>query len=270
MSAREVILKAFSGVRVDEARYAKLRATADPALRYVIAVTPRSGSSHLCAVLKNTQQMGEPDEALSQHLIPQRLRLVPARTPDEYLQHVLKQTQTQNGLSGLKASWFQFKIFSDLLEEPDTWDGYTFIYLTRRNLAAQAVSLYCATETNVFHTNVEHDADAIRKLHELPYNYAEILRWYKHIAAQEAGWQAYFSQHNICPLTLYYEDIEHDVASVSQRIARYLGQPLAAQQAASETVFRKIGNRRNAEWAGRFSLDLDAQKRTPANNGRRA
>ncbi|NIV10795.1 MAG: hypothetical protein GWN62_05760, partial [Aliifodinibius sp.] len=62
-------------------------------------------------------------------------------------------------------------------------------YLTRRNLAAQAVSLYKATASNVFHTNIKHEREALHKLEMLEYDFKKIQRWYWHIALQEQGWK---------------------------------------------------------------------------------
>ena len=78
--------------------------------------------------------------------------------------------------------------------------GFKYIYLTRRDLAAQAISLYKATETSVFHTNVQHSEEAISKLRSLQYDYEKIKEWYVHIDRQEKGWQAYFFNNRIVPL----------------------------------------------------------------------
>ena len=100
--------------------------------------------------------------------------------------------------------------------------GFKYIYLTRRDLAAQAVSLYKATETTVFHTNIQHSQDAISKLQTLGYDYEKIKEWYVHIDRQEKGWQDYFYENNIFPLCITYEDIDENVFKVLKRIARFV------------------------------------------------
>jgi LPS sulfotransferase NodH len=259
--SKQNIVKLFAGLAVDERRHAVVAAMAEPRTRYIIAMTPRSGSSHLCDVLKNAKLMGRPGEMLSQLFIPNIAKSAPGRDPDEYLRQVMKATQSRTGISGLKASWFQFNDFTSAMAQPLAFKQFRFIHLTRRDLAAQAVSLYCATETNVFHTNIEHSETALGKLADLEYDFAKIKVWQEHILVQEKGWQQYFARHGIFPLAITYEDIEADVVAVARRIAAYIGRPRAAGEASAESIFRKIGERRNVEWAARFTLELDREQR---------
>lgn len=262
MSDKRTALKSiFSDAVIDEQRYAKISALADPTLTYMIAMTPRSGSSHLCDVLKNCKRLGRPGEMLSRPFLPNILRSAPARSPDEYLKHVLRVIKTPNGVSGIKASWFQFNDFSQVLADVSLLRKFRFIYLTRRDIYAQAVSLYCATESNVFHTNKSHESSELAKLETLQYDYEKILYWKKHIEVQEEGWVKFFVQHNIYPLCITYEEIEASVTAVALRIGRYLNRPQATHGLTEESIFQKIGDRRNVEWASRFMLEFDAEAR---------
>lgn len=255
------VLKLFASLSLDEERRAAVAAMAEPSPRYLIAMTPRSGSSHLCDVLKNTKALGRPGEMLSQLFIPNILKRAPGATPDEYLSQVMRVVRTRNGVGGMKASWFQFNDFRSAMQDESVFRSYRYIHLTRRDLAAQAVSLYCATSSNVFHTNVEHTTSERDKLKALTYDFQKIKEWHTHILAQELGWRRYFAEHNIFPLSINYEEIEEDVTAVVKRIARYIGRPRAGDSASSESIFRKIGDRRNIEWAAQFTLDLDAERR---------
>lgn len=258
------IAQLFEAPIADAAKYERLRQLEDPRVRYVIAITPRSGSSHLCDVIKTSKYLGRPGEMLSREFIPNILKSVPARSADEYFAHVFRalQANAAGGISGIKCSWFQFREFRQAMAQPDAVDGLRYIYLTRRDLTAQAVSLYRATETKVFHTNIEHSAEALAQLDVLPYNYARIKYWREHIAQQEAGWQQYFVDKKIFPLHLHYEDIEADAAAVVHRLATYIGRPRASREVApEESVFRKLGNRTSVEWTARFNLEYDAELR---------
>lgn len=265
MADKKAALKSiFSDATIDEQRYAKVSALSDPTLTYMIAMTPRSGSSHLCDVLKNSKRLGRPGEMLSGPFLPNILKSAPAKSPDEYLKHILRVIKTPNGISGIKASWFQFNDFSQILADPNLLRKFRFIYLTRRDIYAQAVSLYCATSSNVFHTNKSHESSELAKLQTLQYDYDQIQFWKKHIEAQEVGWVRFFMQHNIYPLCITYEEIEAGVTAVALRIARYLSRPLATHGLTEESIFQKIGDRRNVEWACRFRLEFDEQVRNAA------
>lgn len=260
--AQNTIKQIFASPTIDTEKYNRLKEAEDPPIRYAIAMTPRSGSSHLCDVLKGGKLMGRPGEVLSRDFVPNILKNIPARTPDEYFCHVFRALRSTTGIAGIKCSWFQFKEFRAAMAEPGVVDSLRYIYLTRRNLSAQAVSLYRATQTKVFHTNVEHPAESLAKLEELPYDYEQIKFWRAHIASQETGWKAFFAEKNIFPLCIQYEDIDDDVIAVANRMAAYIGRPRAAREVKPEvSVFRKISSRKSVEWAARFDLEFDAELR---------
>lgn len=246
----------FESREYDLERVVQIEGTEDPRRRYIIAMTPRSGSSYLCDVLSRTKRFGAPGEFINQEFIPNILEKIPGRTPCEYFRNVARVKKTKNGIYGLKASWFQFDNFFESLGNSDCMDGYKYIYLTRRNLAAQAVSLYKATATSVFHTNVSHDANAVRRLKELVYDYDAINDWYEHIVRQEEGWQDYFQSNRIFPCCITYEEIDANVYSVVKKIALYLGvNPDKVQLPGESSVFAKVSDYRNVEWACRYMIE---------------
>ena len=197
-----------------------------------------------------------PGEVLNQEFIPSILKRIPGKTPGEYFVNVSRVRQTKNGVYGFKASWFQFENFVRLLGDEECLSGYKYIYLTRRNLAAQAVSLYKATASSVFHTNIAHDDGAVRKLESLEYNYGEIDKWYRHIVSQEKGWLGYFHTHRIFPCCISYEEIDEDPHAVVMRIALYLGvNPDKVSLPEESSVFSKVSDSRNLEWACRYLIE---------------
>lgn len=246
----------------DQNRLLQLGNISEPRRRYIIAMTPRSGSSYLCNVLEGTRRLGVPGEYLNQELIPEIIKTIPGRTAGEYFRNVARANTTNNGVYGLKASWFQFADFIELLTgDEECLHGYRYIYLTRRNLAAQAVSLYKATASNVFHTNVHHDDSSMQRLKSLEYDFSSINQWYHHIVEQEKGWREYFLAHRISPCYVTYEEVDEDVISVAQRIAHYVGvDPANISLPDKPSVFTKVSDSRNLEWACRFMIEL-------ANNG---
>lgn len=240
-----------------QGRLAELEKITEPRRRYIIAMTPRSGSSYLCSVLEGARLLGLPGEYINQEFIPKIIKRIPGRTADEYFRNVSRVKQTRNGVYGIKASWFQFKNFRHLLNDDDCLNGYRYIYLTRRNIAAQAVSLYKATASSVFHTNVHHDNSAVQKLKSLEYDFEKIQHWYLHIILQEKGWYEYFISKRISPCYITYEEIDEDVGSVVKRIAHYVGvNPDKVSLSERPSVFTKVSDSRNLEWSCRFMMEL--------------
>jgi len=233
-----------------------------PALKYIIAFTPRSGSSYLCDVMKRNKVFGRPDEYLSLNFAPDLLRHAPGTHGEDYLDLILRHT-TQAGAAGLKASWFHFRDFLPQLDPARRFEDFKFIYLTRRSLAEQAVSLYRATESNVFHTNIKHGEEKLELLKKLRYDHDKIDQWYRHIEVQERGWQGFFDRHNIFPFCITYEEIEEDVCHVAMRVARYLQLPQLERlkQVAPQSVFEKLAERRSLKWACKYMLEQDERLR---------
>lgn len=246
----------FSHELCDVKRLEQIEAYSQPRRRYVIAMTPRSGSSYLCSVLEATHRLGFPGEYLNEDFIPSILKTIPGGTAADYFKNVEKVKQSQNGVYGFKVSWFQFERFLTAIDDSRCLGSYRYIYLTRRNLAAQAVSLYKATATNVFHTNVSHDESSMQALGTLKYDFTKINQWYEHIVQQEQGWQDYFLNNRISPCYVTYEEIDEDIESVVKRIAHYVGDnPDELSVPKNPSVFKKVSDSRNMDWACQFMLE---------------
>lgn len=250
----------FNNPNLNLDRLQAIEAIEEPRSRYIIAITPRSGSTYLCDMMNRTKRLGKPHEALDFPYIKNHFDTVPGCTPEEYIRNLIRVRKTINNVSGLKASWFQFQNFKEAMTDQSYLKGFKYIYLTRRNLAAQAVSLYKATESSVFHTNKQHSEEAIKQLNELEYDYGKIKNWYDHIVAQEKGWQDYFHKQRIFPLCISYEDIEDDIFTVLQRIAVYVAVNPENIVMPELTLFKKVSDERNVEWSLRFTLEQNGIK----------
>lgn len=249
----------FNSPDVSASRLEEIAALSLPRSRYLIAMTPRSGSSYLCDVMAKTKRLGNPGEMFNPGFVPDILKRIPGRSAGEYTDNVFKVRQTRNGVSGIKASWFQFNNFKKMMSDT-AWDGIRFIYLLRRDVAAQAVSLFKATATSVFHTNIAHAPDAVDKLRQLEYDFDKIHYWYEHIVEQERGWEVFFHDRKIYPLYLTYEHIEADVLMVMRRIARYVSvAPNNVLLPGEQSVFERVSDERNFEWSQRYVAERRKQ-----------
>jgi LPS sulfotransferase NodH len=119
----------------------------EPRITYVIASTPRTGSSLLCAGLSSTGVAGKPAE----HVLPS---LVPVSTQ---IAESIASTTTPNGIYGIKLQWHQFAYAVRQLRRGDAHSTSTpaqlidrylhepiWFHLYRQDTAAQALSYYRA------------------------------------------------------------------------------------------------------------------------------
>ncbi len=265
------ILNIFKNPVIDLDRLNKMDAISDPESRYIIAITPRSGSTYLCDMLRHTKHLGVPGEMLGPASVVGNLKKMPGRTADEYIRNAIRVRKTPNGVSGLTVSWFQFQNFMEAMDDHSYLADFKYIYLTRRDLYAQAVSLYKATSSKVFHSNIQHNEETIRKFEALEYDYAKIKYWYDHLVRQEKGWQQYFYENRIFPLYITYEDIDEDIQAVLQRIAAYVKVKPENLVVPKRSLYEKVADNRNAEWARRFAWEHSFQETdrvsAPLSNG---
>jgi LPS sulfotransferase NodH len=266
MNKTQEIFESLQLTTLNKARLDTVNLLPSPRIKYILAITPRSGSSFLSDLLKKTEVLGTPQEFINQSFIPRHLQnKTPAQTPDDYLMNIFKVWKTKNGVAGIKASWFQFRNLYAILANPAIVYDYKYIYLTRANLAEQAVSLYKATESNVFHSVVKPNNESIEKLNSLEYNFDKINFWYQHILTQEEGWEQFFHSNNLSPLRINYDDICADWSSVIKKIALFIGikQPglnkINSSLSSITPSLKKMGDNKNILWAERF-LQEKSQK----------
>ncbi len=252
----------FPAIEFDLEKLAMYAKQKSPATEYIVAMTPRSGSTYLCDLMRQTKLFGRPIEMLAAENIPKNMRTVPARTAEEYLANMFKHTASKNGVSGLKTSWFQFKDFNSALPNRRHFKNFKFVYLYRRDIYSQAVSLYKATESKIFHTNIQHSEESLGKLRKLEYSFELIQKWHQRIARGEEGWTNFFLANDITPLCITYEDISSNINIVMERVAVHLGIPRRMVKSIQmESAHTKIGDRQSIEWAYRYALELDEMNR---------
>jgi len=253
----ETIKNIFESSLINQDLLRKIEGFLDPKIKYMIAITPRSGSSYLSDVIESTKMLGNPGEFFPVEFIKNIIKNAPAKNPDDYLTNVLKLTQTSNSVAGVKTSWYQFQNFFNEVDDKSVFNKFKYIYLVRQDVTAQAISLYKATQSSLFHTNIDHSEEIKAKNESLDYDYRKIKKWFDHIKSQEEGWQNFFVVNNIHPLYITYEEIDDNVALVVNKIATYLSisSPFLHGKEVPTSVFRKIGNSNNLDWAKKYFLD---------------
>lgn len=186
---------------------------------YIIAALPRTGSFLLCEKLAALGSIGYPQEyglledwatwsdyhGYASHLT--------------YFYDFFRFCSTPNGVFGCKLMWTQFaalrhhiKLYTGIggqgLEPIEGMTGpLKVVFLDRRDIVMQAISLVRAMETNVWSTH-----------HTLPppalvYSRVAINDAIHMIEENRRQWEALFTHHAVDPLRLFYEDITRGEAS---------------------------------------------------------
>jgi LPS sulfotransferase NodH len=195
--------------------------------RLLILFTPRSGSSWFGDLIRSTRALGDPEEYLNQDINAEVARTFGARTETDYLNAVETNTATPNGVFSMEVIWGHVELCEiDLL---NYYAGAHFVYLRRRGILAQAISLLLATESGLFHNP---GGDAPRAQEEIAARlvsaeaaFGSIRRWWGHLLNYECLTEVQLAIRGIRPLRLYYEDIVGDPAGTVTRVLAHCGVP---------------------------------------------
>jgi trehalose 2-sulfotransferase len=185
---------------------------------YIIAMTPRSGSSWLTELMASTNVAGNPGEFFNHRLIEGSINYYNCVNLEDYLKCLKGDQSSPNGVFGIEVTMDQLnlvlkgcsfdKLFSDTTK---------FIYLTRRDFVAQGISLYTAIETGRFHS---YQTNLPAK--KPKYDENGIKKWILHILNQERAWEHFFMEKKIHPLRIYYENLVENTSAVITEMLDYL------------------------------------------------
>lgn len=99
---------------------------------YIVAFTLRSGSSHLCEMMRSVGVMGFPFEHYTPVDFKKRTqeRGIEAKNPIGYFLEIIE--RSRGGLCGFKMNWDSFAVFVQETEPLFNHLQIRYIYLTRR------------------------------------------------------------------------------------------------------------------------------------------
>lgn len=226
---------------------------------YIIASTPRSGGSLLGAALLQTGVAGKPQEYFHVPIQEEFLyrKKFGIQTLGGYVQGILNEAETPNGVRGFKLHAFQTANFlaktedsfgaslGTLKEAIDAVMPNTrYIWMTRNDTLAQAASYYRALMTNEwwrFPGAGAPSRDAGVAFDQLAISYCELL-----IRASDAYWAEYFNHHAITPLHITFENITVNYESSVRSALTFLDLPEETRIPPPATV--KMSDRRSELW----------------------
>jgi trehalose 2-sulfotransferase len=229
---------------------------------YVIFILWRTGSTWLMEMAANSGALGTPQEWFGENWIHTDELAMGCRPPkvagtksaDEYVRLTVANYRSVRGIMGLQLSSYQAECLCTMLEDPAEAIGLaTPFYLRRRNIVAQAISLYRSNKTGYFHTyqeaerhgrfgSVDYDADAIQLSCE-------------QIVAGELFFEDMFKRMKISPLCFTYEDIVVDPEHLLNWLARNVDPGISARIEACSEKLTKLGGPASLKWEQRFRAE---------------
>ena len=228
-------------------------------MRFVIACTQRTGSNALCEALASTHIAGIPDVDRGHFFIgyDDLSRENWYQRTESYFDSV----RGPNNVEGCKLGWDYiedylqrlcgFPVAVELLGSVDH-----FIYLTREDIVAQAVSWEMARQTGRWSSRDTAKTVPIYSAVNLAFIIARI-------EAQRAHWEAWFREMHIKPFRVSYEQLSADWLYAVRDICFFLGLELAHDWRPRLSLAR-LNNPQKEDWIATYKKSQSGRVRRRA------
>lgn len=253
MNERQKLI--FEGVERDPDAFEKIMQRRAARKRYVIYFTPRSGSSWLTDILRQTNRMGHANELFNPNFMPGIARALQADNITDYIRASRRRLNTR-GVFGFEITFHQLKaVFPGENGFVGRFGDVPSFWLIRENIVEQAVSLAKMVSTNVAHSSTSTDEQRKTSDAQFSYDPAVIKRWLKHILNAELGNEDFFERHGISPLRMSYERM---MPLGPERVVRLMATHVGVEdlpEMSFEARHQKLATARNSDYAERFRRD---------------
>lgn len=226
---------------------------------YVILFTARSGSTFLTHELKRTGVLSLPQEWFNWSHVTSQTE-ANARSPEAYISNVVRENLSKNNIFGLEMNWLQYCALSAICPPQRLFPKrIRWFMLRRRNLVAQAVSIYMADMTKLYHS-YEIDDDKASAFASVPYDAEALKRAVNEFVRQELRMNQMMRNNHVSPINLYYEDLTADPVGTAMLVANVMGiwLPEDYLKAGSENPIKKVATARNQEFEETFRKEEQA------------
>lgn len=229
---------------------------------YFICFTVRSGSTVLCELLARTNIAGKPQEPFYHNVVPDNLQgdIIPDYAA--YIEQLKTDTSTANGVFGAKIGggyWYDFARRVRAIDESSTqplkqileqhFPDLRYIWLTRRNKVRQAVSHWMAIQSGRWESyNEISNPNPEYKFESIDYLVQELV-------IREAVWAEYFTQHQIVPHMIVYEDFVQQKEATIRGIFDFLEIDLPASYTLPDSMHKPTANALSEEWVQRYRAE---------------
>ena len=229
---------------------------------YIIAATPRSGSTLLCDLLSGTGIAGRPHSYYRRQDISWRAQewgvpsldlIGPEAFERAYLEAVLRAGIAGTGMFGLRLMWPTVPELAARLSviQPDGLDDAArfqsafgkplYVHLSRADKVLQAVSLLKAQQSGLWHLGADGtERERSEPSAPLAYDKDRLTSLVDELEMGDAAWIDWFSRHGIEPLRVTYETLAFTPHTV-------LAQVLSALELESAAPRRSRSERRNSK-----------------------
>ena len=215
-------------------------------------------------------ELGRPGESFNPRHLNKMARALNATNLKDYCEMLARRRSTK-GVAGFEITHHQLRaVFRSNARFQNHYPDPHVFWLVRKDIVAQAVSLYKMTITRVSHSTKLSAEDIAAREATFTYDAHRIAHWLDHILVAEQRTEVLFAEANWTPMRLWYEwNVEVGAQVMLNRMAEFMGLPMVSKGAAPSSAHHKIATGKNAEFAERFAhdrrdlLERVAEKRAP-------
>lgn len=240
---------------------------------YIICTSPRSGSTLLCHLLRQTGMAGCPESyfhapSLAEWLAYYGLASDTFETSTDATRAVfsaaVERGKGGTDVFGLRLQRHSFDFFAAQLgrlypERPDdksrleaAFGKTLFLHLTRKDKLEQAISYVKARQSGLWHRAPDGtELERLSEPQELVYDHGALSRQRDMFRQMDQEWHNWFAARDIEPLTITYEALAADPPAALSRVLSALGVE-HDPDTAYETPVAKLADATNRDWAARF------------------
>jgi LPS sulfotransferase NodH len=216
---------------------------------YAVCALPRSGSSLLCELLFSTGRAGAPGEFFDPAMMKRFRERWGTESFEDYLGALRARKTGPNGVLGFKAHVFQLETaFPDHLLE-QAFPGLRYVHISRRDRLRQAISWARALQTHRWAS--EHE---VRVRHPEVFRRSQIDNLIAGIEERERRWEAFFTEFEITPLRVTYEELVAAPEPTVAAVLDHIGVEDAAGVPVGSPTLRRQSDELTEQWV---SLYLD-------------
>lgn len=203
--------------------------------KYAILCGSRTGSTHLCDLLKSTRRAGNPQEFFNKSMDFAYLD-----NGKGFVDSMVNGTKTENEVFGVKI------VGVDQLENysNSTLEFTHCIYLNRKDKISQAISRYKSWKTDVWHLNEKN-----KRIPDVEYSYDDIKWCLEQIETEESIFKRILDESHYFEIT--YEDLVENPDQSIYCVLEYLG-ILTEELPDLQSNQKKVSGSKSLEWKERF------------------
>ncbi|MEV4534538.1 Stf0 family sulfotransferase [Asanoa sp. NPDC049518] len=223
---------------------------------YLLCGTPRTGSTLLCGLLRDTGVAGRPESYFrvpGEELWARRWQLPDGFDYRDYVRAAVAEGSTPNGVFAARVMWGSMDELvaklgagSDLDLLTEAFGRLRFVHCWREDTVAQAVSWARAEQTQFW-----HPGDTALPDREPRFDFDQIHELVRTIGEHNAAWRDWFTRFGIQPHSVRYEDLTTDISGVTRGILDFLKvEPPAGH--AFVPRHRRQADQLNRDWIRRY------------------